>query len=215
MALNVGMLGDRRRQGAVPALAPEGYGAAALALMALWAVMIWPWLTGRVTIPWDAKAHFQPQIQFLAQSLARGEMPFWSPFVFAGHPQIADPQSMIFSAPFLLLALASANPSSWAVDMTVLGSALAGGLARMLWFRGRRATWGDDRLRLKGLVAVEEAAGPLVVHGVHTTFHPPVELSDWPDADHRTRIVLILRDVDPAAVVASFHETVNQPLPTP
>jgi G3E family GTPase len=84
-----------------------------------------------------------------------------------------------------------------------------------LWFRGLRATLGDDLLRLKGLVAVEEAAGPLVVHGVHTTFHPPVELSDWPDADHRTRIVLILRDVDPAAVVASFHETVNQPLPTP
>ncbi len=82
-----------------------------------------------------------------------------------------------------------------------------------LWFRGLRATWGDDLLRLKGLVAVEEAAGPLVVHGVHTTFHPPVELADWPDADHRTRIVLILRDVDPAAVVASFQETVKQPLP--
>jgi G3E family GTPase len=75
------------------------------------------------------------------------------------------------------------------------------------WFRGLRATWGDGLLRLKGLVAVEEEAGPLVVHGVHTTFHPPVALAEWPDEDRRTRIVLILRGVDPAEVIASFHET--------
>src|SRR5512145_336465 len=66
-----------------------------LAFMASFIVMTWPWLSGRVTIPWDAKAHFQPQIQFLADSLARGEWPFWNPFVFAGQVQIADPQSMI------------------------------------------------------------------------------------------------------------------------
>src|ERR1700730_5271431 len=63
----------------------------------------WPWLSERVTIPWDAKAHFQPQVQFLAQSLARGESPAWTAFVFSGHPQIADPQAMIFSLPFLVL----------------------------------------------------------------------------------------------------------------
>ena len=34
----------------------------ALALLLLAALVIgWPWLSGRVTIPWDAKAHFQPQ----------------------------------------------------------------------------------------------------------------------------------------------------------
>ena len=80
--------------------------ALAVAMFVLCAIVIgWPWLSGRVTIPWDAKAHFQPQIQFLAQSLARGQSPFWAPFVFSGHPQIADPQSMIFSPPFLALAL--------------------------------------------------------------------------------------------------------------
>ena len=46
----------------------------ALAMLALAALVIgWPWLSGRVTIPWDAKAHFLPQIQFLAHSFARGE----------------------------------------------------------------------------------------------------------------------------------------------
>jgi G3E family GTPase len=78
------------------------------------------------------------------------------------------------------------------------------------WFRGLRATWGDGLLRLKGLVAVEEETGPLVVHGVHTTFHPPVALAEWPDEDRRTRIVLILRGVDPAEVIASFHETMAE-----
>ena len=76
---------------------------AALGLLAMAALVIgWPWLSGRVTIPWDAKAGFLPQIQFLAQSLAGGQSPFWAPYAFSGHPQVADPQSMIFSPPFLL-----------------------------------------------------------------------------------------------------------------
>ena len=114
----------------------------AAAMFALAAIVIgWPWLSGRVTIPWDAKAHFQPQIQFLAQSLARAEQPFWAPFVFSGHPQVADPQSMIFSPPFLVLALLDAAPSSWAVDATVLAMVALGGVALMLFFRDQGWHW--------------------------------------------------------------------------
>ena len=114
---------------------------ALLALVAGWVIMTWPWLLGRVTIPWDAKAHFQPQIQFLAQSIARGEWPWWTPHVFSGHPQIADPQSMMFSPPFLLLAMVNGNPSLWAVDMTVLLSALVGAVALMAWMRDQEWHW--------------------------------------------------------------------------
>jgi hypothetical protein len=114
----------------------------AVALFLLAAIVIgWPWLSGRVTIPWDAKAHFQPQIQFLAQSLARGESPFWAPFVFSGHPQIADPQSMMFSPPFLALALIDGAPSLWAVDVTVLVMVAVGGVALMLFFRDQGWHW--------------------------------------------------------------------------
>ena len=112
-----------------------------LAFTACFVAMTWPWLTGRVTIPWDAKAHFQPQIQFLADSLARGEWPFWNPYVFAGQVQIADPQSMIFSPPFLFLALLNARPSLWAVDLTVLASMFGGGVALLAWFRDRGWHW--------------------------------------------------------------------------
>src|SRR6266852_3725210 len=38
----------------------------------------WPWLSGAVTIPWDAKSQFFPQVQFLATSFARGEWPWWA-----------------------------------------------------------------------------------------------------------------------------------------
>jgi hypothetical protein len=104
-------------------------------------VIGWPWLSGRVTIPWDAKAHFLPQIQFLAHSFARGESPFWAPYVFSGQPQIADPQSMLFSPPFLLLALLNPAPSLWAADATLLAMVFLGGAALMLWFRDQGWHW--------------------------------------------------------------------------
>ncbi|MGI9479977.1 MAG: hypothetical protein ACR2PI_24970 [Hyphomicrobiaceae bacterium] len=98
-----------------------------------WFVFAWPWLSGTFTIPWDGKAQFAPQVQFMAASFARGEWPWWTPNVFAGHPQIADPQSMLFSPPFVLLALSDSAPGPWAIDCVVLLSLLAAGLG-VLWF---------------------------------------------------------------------------------
>lgn len=109
--------------------------------LACFAVLTAPWIVGSVTIPWDAKAHFQPQIQFLAASLARGEWPWWNPYVFSGQPQIADPQSMIFSPPVVALALINADPSLWAVDMTVIATMALGGSGLMLWCRDQGWHW--------------------------------------------------------------------------
>ena len=111
------------------------------AFVLLFAVMTWKWISGAVTIPWDAKAHFQPQVQFLAQSLARGAWPWWNPYVFSGQPQIADPQSMIFSPPFLLLALTNADPSAWEIDMTVLAAMAVGGIGVIVYFHDRGWHW--------------------------------------------------------------------------
>lgn len=110
-------------------------GPPALMLAVVWLVFSWPWLIGNVTIPWDAKAHFAPQAQFLAQSLAGGESPFWLPYAFSGTLQIADPQSLIFSPPFLLLALVDGNPGPWAIDMTVFVSLLLSGVTVLLLAR--------------------------------------------------------------------------------
>jgi len=124
---------------AAAAASPAALAAALFLLCAL--VIGWPWLSGRVTIPWDAKAHFLPQVQFLARSLADGQSPAWAPFVFSGHPQIADPQALIFSPPFLVLALLDAAPGLRAADVTLLAMVAIGGLALMLWFRDQGWHW--------------------------------------------------------------------------
>ena len=55
---------------------------------------------------------------------------------------------------------------------------------------------GPSLLRVKGIVALsDDLSRPLVIHGVQHVFHPPVRLGAWPDADHSTRIVFILKDL--------------------
>lgn len=63
---------------------------------------------------------------------------------------------------------------------------------------------GPDLLRVKGLVNVEEHAGPLVVQGVQHLFHPPVELASWPSADCETRIVFITRNIPRETIAGLF-----------
>jgi G3E family GTPase len=68
-----------------------------------------------------------------------------------------------------------------------------------------RSMHGPNLLRLKGIVKLAETPDrPLVIHGVQHIFHPPVRLPHWPDGDHRTRIVLITRDLEERAVRALF-----------
>ena len=112
-----------------------GLAYALVALTAGWLILAWPWLSGSFSIPWDAKAHFLPQLQFLALSLAQHESPFWAPYVFGGHPQIADAQSLIFSPPYLALAYFDSHPTAWAMDATLYGVVLVSAMALMLWFR--------------------------------------------------------------------------------
>src|SRR5882762_6381281 len=73
-------------------------------------VPAWPWLSGAVTVPYDAKSTFFPPVAFMARAFASGESPFWTPNVFAGWPNIADPQSMLTSPLHVLLALVGPAP---------------------------------------------------------------------------------------------------------
>ena len=54
---------------------------------------------------------------------------------------------------------------------------------------------GADLLRVKGLVNVEDEAGPVVIQGVQHLFHPPVTLAEWPSAERRSRLVFITRGI--------------------
>jgi hypothetical protein len=96
-----------------------------------------PWLSGAVTIPWDAKSQFFPPVQFLATSIARGQWPWWTPNVFAGWPLIADPQSLLFSPLHVMLAAASSAVGLRAFDDVTFAYLFLGGLGVLLFFHDR------------------------------------------------------------------------------
>ena len=77
-----------------------------------------------------------------------------------------------------------------------------------------RSLHGPKLLRLKGIVKLAETPErPLVIHGVQHVMHPPAYLEGWPDADDRTRIVLITRDLDPASITKLFDAFLNRAAP--
>jgi G3E family GTPase len=68
-----------------------------------------------------------------------------------------------------------------------------------------RSMHGPDLLRLKGVVKLAEHPDrPVVIHAVQHLMHPPAVLERWPDNDHRTRMVFIVRDIDPRTITALF-----------
>ncbi|MBS9475887.1 CobW family GTP-binding protein [Ancylobacter radicis] len=75
-----------------------------------------------------------------------------------------------------------------------------------------RGTHGPKLLRLKGIVKLaEDPERPLVLHGVQHVLHPPSQLPAWPDEDRRTRLVMIVRDVEPAVIRRLFDAFMGLP----
>jgi G3E family GTPase len=64
---------------------------------------------------------------------------------------------------------------------------------------------GERVLRVKGIVEIADTGRPIVIHGIGRYFHPPERLAAWPSDDHRSRLVLIGRDVDDAALDAAMN----------
>ncbi|MGI9490376.1 MAG: CobW family GTP-binding protein [Geminicoccaceae bacterium] len=71
---------------------------------------------------------------------------------------------------------------------------------------------GEQVLRVKGVLNVEGQTTPVVIHGVQHVMHPPAHLEAWPDDDHRSRIVFILRGLDPALIKRSLKTFARQHL---
>lgn len=66
-----------------------------------------------------------------------------------------------------------------------------------LWLGMLLNRHGERVLRVKGLLNVRGESAPVAVHGVQQLVHPPVHLGAWPDADRRSRIVFIVRGLEP------------------
>jgi G3E family GTPase len=67
-----------------------------------------------------------------------------------------------------------------------------------------RMVYGDKILRMKGILAIEGEALPVVVHGVYQAFYPTEQLPAWPSNDRRSRIVFITKELEDSAVRMAF-----------
>jgi hypothetical protein len=98
------------------------------------------WIVNGAVVPWDSKNHFYPMFRFLGHALQNGELPLWNPYHFAGHPAVADPQSLIFTPTFFLLALVFPAASMQSFDLFVFLHLLMGGLGVLAICRRWRLT---------------------------------------------------------------------------
>jgi len=77
------------------------------------------------------------------------------------------------------------------------------------WIEALISVHGFHLLRIKGILNVVGANGPVAVHGVQHIFHPPAMLPDWPSEDRRSRLVLITRDLPQGPIEEMFRAFVE------
>lgn len=73
-----------------------------------------------------------------------------------------------------------------------------------IWLTMLLHQYGDRILRMKGLLNIGDADGPLLLEGVQHVIHAPRHLREWPDEDRTSRIVFIARDLDLDRVQSSL-----------
>jgi G3E family GTPase len=74
------------------------------------------------------------------------------------------------------------------------------------WLEMMATVRGAAMLRIKGVLDIQGEAQPVVVHGVQGLFHPPRRLPAWPEgAPRRSRLVFILREIEPEAVESGLR----------
>lgn len=74
-----------------------------------------------------------------------------------------------------------------------------------IWLTMLLQSHGADILRVKGLLDVPGRSGPVVIDAVQHIVHEPIHLPRWTDADRRSRLVVIARDIPGAALEASLR----------
>ena len=52
---------------------------------------LWPLVTMKASLKWDALDLYLPWKNFACECLSNGILPFWSPFINGGFPQMGDP----------------------------------------------------------------------------------------------------------------------------
>lgn len=74
-----------------------------------------------------------------------------------------------------------------------------------IWLTMLLHAHGDRVLRVKGILDVAGAVGPVAIHGVQHIVHPPVHLRSRPQGLHSSRLVFIVSEVAEEALRESFE----------
>jgi G3E family GTPase len=98
------------------------------------------------------------------------------------------------------VALTVAEPLDWA--------------AFSVWLTMLLHRHGDAVLRVKGILNIVDAETPVALHGVQQLIHAPKHLDAWPDADRRSRLVFIVKGLEPAAIERSLRRFCRLPAAT-
>ncbi|WP_447903456.1 CobW family GTP-binding protein [Pseudomonas serbica] len=78
-------------------------------------------------------------------------------------------------------------------------------LAFGVWLSMLLRCHGERILRVKGILNVIDSEQPIVIHGVQHCLHSPVHLTSWPNGERRSRLVIIVRDLDIQLLQRSFE----------
>ncbi len=120
----------------------------------------------------------------------------------------SDPASVLFTgprqgggAPPAPSAAHSHGLAAFAIELRTAPSRLD--FARALG--GLAMARGNDLLRVKGIVAfADRPEHPAIVQAAQHAMFAPEWLEDWPDADHRSRLVFVVHDIAAAEILDHF-----------
>src|SRR3954462_5111080 len=65
---------------------------ALVACLAYWKLVF----QGLILVDYDAFVYFYANREYTASRLLEGQLPLWNPYIFAGIPHLANPQSAVF-----------------------------------------------------------------------------------------------------------------------
>ncbi|WP_182418209.1 GTP-binding protein [Bartonella sp. HY038] len=73
-----------------------------------------------------------------------------------------------------------------------------------LWLNLLLKKHGENILRVKGILNLEDSKNPILIHGVQHCLYPPEHLECWPWDDQFSRLVFIVRNIERENIVRSF-----------
>ena len=73
-----------------------------------------------------------------------------------------------------------------------------------IWLTMLLHAHGDRVLRVKGILQIEGAVGPVAIHGVQHTVHPPVHLQSGAGAARESRLVFVISGVSETSICESL-----------